>query len=137
MSDPPKLNLVPITAPSQPTAPPQAPATPTAAPSSTSPRKRASEQPPEPRPRSAPSSTPRGAAAAWREWSAFDRTVSYRLPPELLAELDQRIWKLRLPIGVTVAAAIADLLDKQDTDVLKLVERAEECKPRRRPRSTS
>ena len=67
-----------------------------------------------------------------REWSSFDRTVSYRLPPELVTELEDRLWDLRLPVGVTVAAAIADLLDKPNEELVRLVERAEEAKPRRR-----
>jgi hypothetical protein len=161
MSDPPKLNLVPVTDPSQPPAPqPAAPSPPAGTTHEPTPKKRTprAKKPADRRPAAqstAPAAvvSPTGAASAaaatsaaepagtaaggsWREWGSFDRTVSYRLPPELLDELDERIWKLRLPIGVTIAAAIADLLDKPNPELLKLVERAEESKPRRRPRSS-
>jgi hypothetical protein len=135
MTEPPKLNLVPVTDPSVPAAAP-----PPAEPASTSDSRKA---------RNARRETPgagtqdtQGQAAAppaaspWRDWSSFDRTVSYRLPPELVTELEDRLWDLRLPVGVTVAAAIADLLDKPNEALVRLVERAEEAKPRRRSRTT-
>jgi hypothetical protein len=134
MTDTPKLNLVPVTEPSVAAAPSQ-PMTP--APAQASP---SANRPPTKKPAAASQRAQSQAASPpmalpWREWSSFDRTVSYRLPPELLAELEDRLWGLRLPVGVTVAAAIADLLDKPNEELLKLVERAEEAKPRRRPRT--
>jgi len=72
------------------------------------------------------------APTQWREWSSFDRTVSYRLPPELVSELEERLWKLRLPAGVTVAAALTELLDLDDEQLRARVARAEASKPRRR-----
>jgi hypothetical protein len=75
--------------------------------------------------------TPR-PAEPWREWSSFDRTVSYRLPPELVSEFEERIYQLRLPAGLTVAAALASLLDLDDEQLQARVTRAEAAKPRRR-----
>jgi hypothetical protein len=134
MTDTPKLNLVPVTEPSVAVAPsqPMAPAPAEAGPSANRPR---AKKPAVARQRAQSQGESPPVASPWREWSSFDRTVSYRLPPELLAELEDRLWDLRLPVGVTVAAAIADLLDKPNEELLKLVERAEEAKPRRRPRT--
>jgi hypothetical protein len=134
MTDTPKLNLVPVTEPSVAVAPsqPMAPAPAEAGPSANRPR---AKKPAVARQRAQSQGGSPPVASPWREWSSFDRTVSYRLPPELLAELEDRLWDLRLPVGVTVAAAIADLLDKPNEELLKLVERAEEAKPRRRPRT--
>ncbi len=133
MSDTPKLNLVPVTAPSV----SEAPIAQAAAKADQRTRSTGAQAPATPEEgaggvgESSPGSSP------WREWSSFDRTVSYRLPPELLAELEDRLWALRLPVGVTVAAALADLLDRPDEEILRLAARAEAAKPRRRPRSTS
>ncbi len=130
MTDLAKLELVPVTAPS-------------AAEVGERPMKatsvEAQEQPAEgresaraPHPQSdviAPS-----AREPWREWGSFDRTASYRLPAELLEELEERLWRLRLPVGVAVAAALAHLLDEPDDRVSELVACAERAKPRRRRR---
>jgi hypothetical protein len=127
------LQLVPVTAPSRPAAvagagaaDSEAATVPPPAPDGESPRGSAS--------------TPLAASAArvetsspWREWSSFDRTVSFRLPSELVDELEERRWSLRLPTGVTVAAALTQLLDCDDAQLRELVERAENAKPRRRP----
>jgi|SRR5450755_916957 hypothetical protein len=135
-----KLELVPITSPS--VAEPIQSAEATTGESqddrkgsggSTHPKSPAADPDPAP---SSPSSPP-AAQATWRSWGPFDRTVSYRLPAELVQELEDRIWRMRLPVGVTVAAAFAQLLDLADEELQALVERAEEAKPRRRLRSTS
>ncbi len=127
-----KLELVPVTAPSAPTPPAEPEA---ASPPVTRRPTRARQSHPTPEERSAspakdPSPSP--ARAQWREWSSFDRTVSYRLPPELIDELEDRLWKLRLPAGVTVAAALTELLDLDDEQLKARVARAEAAKPRRR-----
>lgn len=80
---------------------------------------------------SPPSETSSGGR--WREWGSFDRTVSYRLPGELIDELEERLWELRIKeIGVTVAAALTHLLDLDDDELRELVERANAAKPGRR-----
>jgi len=129
-----KLELVPVTAPSA--APPTTPAEPeiTSPPVTGRPR-RERQSPPKGQGRStsAPQDPPPALAPTqWREWSSFDRTVSYRLPPELVTELEERLWKLRLPAGVTVAAALTELLDLDDEQLRARVARAEASKPRRR-----
>jgi hypothetical protein len=135
MKDIQKLNLVPVTEPSSPSAPaPSLPAVEAPASSKAKPK--------QPRKSTAPPGSSRDPARSplsrpWRQWSSFDRTVSYRLPPELITELEERLWELRLPIGVTVAAALADLLDKPNDELRELVDRAENAKPRRRPRTSA
>lgn len=136
MTETPKLNLVPVTEPSVPAAP-SLPADPASTTDSLKPRDPRREMPAAATQRAQGQAAPPPAPSPWREWSSFDRTVSYRLPPELVTELEDRLWDLRLPVGVTVAAAIADLLDNPNEELVKLVERAEEAKPRRRPRTTS
>lgn len=119
------LKLVPVTAPShpQPSAAPERPAA--------APRKPAK---PRARPESRGKAPEAASGAAWRSWGAFQATVSYKLPPELVAELDERLHQLREPHakGLAVAAALASLLDRSDDEVRELIERAEACKPRRR-----
>jgi hypothetical protein len=69
----------------------------------------------------------------WRDWERSWETRSYRLPPELVDELTERLWQLRIrDIGVPIAAAITHLLDLDDEEVLTLIERADAAKPRRR-----
>ena len=75
----------------------------------------------------APTSQPGGL---WREWSPFQTTVSYKIPPELARELDERLHDLREPVGLTVVAAITHLLDQDDAAIGRLIDRAEQAKPR-------
>jgi hypothetical protein len=128
------LNLVPVTQPSAPE-----PAAPAIAPVDVPNAATATPAAGDPKPRKvtarpAVAADPRRQpAGAWREWGSFDRTVSYRLPAELTAELDERMWKLRIrEVGVTVAAALTQLLDLDDEALLDLVERASDAKPSRR-----
>jgi len=126
----PKLDLVPVTAASQPRKAPapvhdEKPASPSAPPMPApvaSPRRRPSS-----RSTPAPTSQPGGL---WREWSPFQTTVSYKIPPELARELDERLHDLREPVGLTVVAAITHLLDQDDAAIGRLIDRAEQAKPR-------
>ena len=139
----PLLNLVPVTHPSEPAPPAPEPAS----------AKPSAQQPPDtsraaPAPKRRSPTTRRSSATAaparaetphtetpgpWREWSSFDRTVSYRLPAELVDELAERLWSLRIQAtGVTVAAALTQLLDLSDDELRALVDRADAAKPRRR-----
>jgi len=132
-----KLELVPVTAPSEPA---PAPSKPQSHQRSGDPTRPASQRGnsssvPADAPSSPEDPVARLDGRLWREWSSFDRTMSFRLPPELLSELEERMWRLRLPrgaVGLTVAAALALLLDESDERVLQLVARAEDSKPRRR-----
>ncbi len=87
-----------------------------------------------PTPRSQSDVVASSAEEPWRNWGSFDRTASYRLPAHLLEELEERLWRLRLPVGVAVAAALAHLLDEPDERINELVACAERAKPRRRRR---
>jgi len=126
----PKLDLVPVTAASQPRRAPtpvhdEKPAPPSAAPMPA----------PVASPRHRPSSTSAPAPASqpdgpWREWSPFQTTVSYKIPPELARELDERLHDLREPVGLTVVAAITHLLDQDDAAIGRLIDQAEQAKPR-------
>lgn len=134
------LELVPVTAASAPTtAERPAPETPAAeaqpdsgAPAAATPRpqRTRSRRTAEP---GASRSKPAAGEGTWREWERPGQTFSYRLPPELIDELEERLWKLRIrEVGVTVAAAITHLLDLGDDELRELVDRADAAKPRRR-----
>jgi len=126
----PKLDLVPVTAASQARNAPapvhdEKPAPPSGVPMPApvaSPRRRPSSTS-----APAPASQPGGP---WREWSPFQTTVSYKIPPELARELDERLHDLREPVGLTVVAAITHLLDQDDAAIGRLIDRAEQAKPR-------
>ena len=139
------LNLVPVTASSEPAAavddrspaveatpaPTPAPETPASSTPAATARRRAQ---PKPVTKESPRIEPAAAGeGAWREWNQPWQTFSHRLPPELVAELEERMWQLRIKeTGVTVAAAITQLLDLGDDELLELIERADAAKPRRR-----
>ena len=58
--------------------------------------------------------------------------ASFRLPDELLDELDTRAGELGVPLGMTVAAGLLHLFDQDDETVLELVDRAEATRDRAR-----
>lgn len=60
-------------------------------------------------------------APALARRSAGERPASYRLPVELLEELDARTRRLDLPVSVTVAAAIGELLARDDEEITAVV----------------
>lgn len=129
-----KLDLVPVTDPSPQAPPRSAPQEPAVAavPAPAAParaRGRVGASKPSERPRR---EKPDGGP--WREWGPFHATVSYKLPPELVAELDDRLHRLREhgAKGLAVAAALTELLDLDDDELRARIERAEACKPRRR-----
>jgi hypothetical protein len=71
---------------------------------------------------------PAHSDAAWRSWAGGTRVASYRLPDELLEELDERARRLCVPIGMTVAAGLLQLFDQDDESIVRLVERAEDAR---------
>jgi hypothetical protein len=82
---------------------------------------------------------PDSEARVWREWSGTETIKTMRLPDELVEELAERTTRLRLPLGITQAAALAHLLDRTDEEIVQLVERAEDARNtarRRRRRRT-
>lgn len=68
------------------------------------------------------------ADGAWRQWAGGTRVASYRLPDELLEELDDRARRLGVPIGMTVAAGLLQLFDHDDETIVRLVERTEDAR---------
>jgi hypothetical protein len=73
-----------------------------------------------------------GGGEAWRAWSGASRVASFRLPDELLDELDMRANGLGVPLGMTVTAALLHLFDHDDETVLRLVDQAEATRDRAR-----
>jgi hypothetical protein len=71
--------------------------------------------------------TPAGGEV-WREWTGLTGVGSFRLPHELLAELGDTARELGLPIGLIVAAAIAQLLDQSPEQIAALVDRADDAR---------
>jgi hypothetical protein len=69
-------------------------------------------------------------SAPWRTWGRFHQTVSFKWPPELADELDNRRHDLREPVGLMVVAAITHLLDQDDDTIRRLIDRVEQAKPR-------
>jgi hypothetical protein len=105
-----------------------------AAPPSTQPEPKPPADPPSRPPRRAhkrAAPAERTAAAGervsteWRAWSGASRVASFRLPDELLDELEQRAGQLGVPLGMTVATGLLHLFDQDDETVLALVDRAE------------
>jgi len=51
-------------------------------------------------------------------------------PARACPKLDERLHDLREPVGLTVVAAITHLLDQDDAAIGRLIDRAEQAKPR-------
>jgi hypothetical protein len=64
----------------------------------------------------------------WREWSGLSGVGSFRLPHELLTELNDTARKHNLPIGLLVTAAITQLLDQPAEQIAALVDRADDAR---------
>lgn len=69
-------------------------------------------------------------AEPWRQWGPFSYSVGFKWPAELVDELDDRRHDLREPIGLMVVAAVTHLLDQEDDVIHRLIDRAEDAKPR-------
>jgi len=91
------------------------------------------EQPAKPairRPRNPTQKRDRGPSEQTWQWSGLDKIASHRYPLELLDALDELTRRLNLPVGLTVSAALASLLDRSDADITTAVERAADARPR-------
>lgn len=72
---------------------------------------------------------------SWAWVSGIDVPKTHRYPLELVDRLDERTKTLDLPVGLTVAAALATFLDLSDEELVAAVERAQTArKPRLRRR---
>ncbi len=67
-----------------------------------------------------------------RPWAESSRVASYRLPDELLDELNARTRRLELPIGLTVAAALVEFLDRDDAAITAVVDALDDARHRAR-----
>lgn len=63
------------------------------------------------------------------EWAGHDVPRTHRYPTELLEALEDRTARLKLPVGLTVAAAIASLLDLDDDEFEEAVRKAYAARP--------
>jgi hypothetical protein len=68
------------------------------------------------------------AGDGWREWSGLSGVGSFRLPHELLTELNDTAREHNLPIGLIVTAAITQLLDQPAEQITELVDRADDAR---------
>jgi hypothetical protein len=68
------------------------------------------------------------AGEVWREWSGLSGVGSFRLPHELLTELNDTAREHNLPIGLIVTAAITQLLDQPAEQIAELVDRADDAR---------
>lgn len=145
MADRPVLTLAPVTAPSLADEPKQT-KQPTATGEETGETGSHHDESPAPaaraprRPKAASKrsdeSVPEPVRELWRSWGPFHQTVSFKWPPELVQELDDRRHDLREPVGLMVIAAVTHLLDQDDNTIRGLIDRAEQAKPRSgRPRN--
>jgi hypothetical protein len=60
------------------------------------------------------------------EWSGATDVTTFRLPAELLRQLHQRSRDLGLAKGMTVAAALLDVFQRGDDELVQLVEQTQQ-----------
>jgi hypothetical protein len=84
---------------------------------------------------SAPPAAENADGGIWREWSGITGVGSFRLPHELLVELGAASREQGLPIGMIVAAAITQLLDRPPEMIAALVDKADDARIEGRRRS--
>jgi hypothetical protein len=94
-----------------------APATAAEEPTETrAPRRRATSRP-------APARQPVGSQTpAGEEWTGATDVTTFRLPAEVLHALHERSRQLGVAKGMTVAAALLELLQRGDNELVELVE---------------
>jgi hypothetical protein len=80
------------------------------------PRPRATRRP-APAPKAAAPQAPPG-----EEWTGATDVTTFRLPTEVLHALHERSRQLGVAKGMTVAAALLELLQREDAELVELVE---------------
>lgn len=60
------------------------------------------------------------------DWSGTSDVITLRLPAEVAQALEHRRYRLRVPKGMAVAAALEWLLERSDTELINLVEQTQE-----------
>ena len=97
--------------------PPPAPASPAKAkPNAAPPRQRTTRRRAAARQPAAPPASPEA------EWSGVTDVTTLRLPAEVLQALHERSRQLGVAKGMTVAAALIELLHKDDAELVELIE---------------
>lgn len=84
------------------------------------PRRRATRRP-APARRPAAAQTPVG-----EEWTGVTDVTTFRLPAEVLHALHERSRQLGVAKGMTVAAALLELLERADDELVELVEKTQQ-----------
>jgi len=76
-----------------------------------------------PTPKPAPISSESDQPKEWRDWAGPKRVASFRLPDELLDEVNAASEELGIPIGHLVIAGITSLLDQPADEITALADR--------------
>jgi hypothetical protein len=76
-----------------------------------------------PTPKPAPVSNESDQPKEWRDWAGPKRVASFRLPDELLDEVNAASEELGIPIGHLVIAGITSLLDQPADEITALADR--------------
>jgi hypothetical protein len=76
--------------------------------------------------RSARPATSSSTVTTGLELSGASDVITHRAPSELLKAFHKRVHELQLPKGMTVAAAVEQLLQHDDADLIELVENMEQ-----------
>lgn len=115
------LRIAEITQPSQPAT--AAPVTAKESERTPAPGRRRATRRPAPAPAPQPPTPQRTSEL---EWTGATDVTTFRLPAEVLQELHQRSRALGLAKGMTVAAALLELLEREDDQLVELVERTQQ-----------
>ena len=65
-------------------------------------------------------------APAEEEWTGVTDVTTFRLPAEVLRALHERSRQLGVAKGMTVAAALLELLERTDDELVELVENTQQ-----------
>ena len=76
--------------------------------------------------RAAPATQAAAQPTSSEQWSGATDVTTFRLPAELLQQLHQRSRDLGLAKGMTVAAALLDLFQRDDDELVQLVEQTQQ-----------
>lgn len=87
-------------------------------------RRAAPRTPPPPPPTPSPDKAPQ--APPEEEWSGVTDVTTFRLPAEVLQALHERSRQLGVAKGMTVAAALLELLQRTDDELVGLVENTQQ-----------
>jgi len=78
------------------------------------------------RPAPAPAPQPAASQRPGEEWTGATDVTTFRLPAEVLHALHERSRQLGIAKGMTVAAALLELLQRTDDELVELVENTQQ-----------